>query len=108
MAEEKKMELIITVVNRGFSDEVMDAARAAGAGGGTILYGRGTAAAGAQKFFGITIEPEKEVLMILTTSTQRSAIMKAIGQAAGLTTDGKGMSFSVPVDEAVGLKLLED
>ena len=75
---QKEFELVITIVNRGFADEVMDAAKAAGATGGTVLYGRGTGIHEAEKFFGITIQPEKEVVLILTPLKTRNAIMKAI------------------------------
>lgn len=96
-------ELIITVVNRGFADDVVDAARAAGAHGGTVLYARGTGIHEAQKFFGITIEPEKEVVLTLVRSDEKKAIMKSICKGAGLTTEGRGLSFSLPVDDVRGI-----
>ncbi len=95
-------ELIVTIVNRGFADDVVESARKAGAGGGTVLYARGTGAHEAQKFFGITIEPEKEVVLTLVEAERKCEIMKAVCKGAGLTTPGRGMSFSLPVDDAVG------
>lgn len=96
-------DLIITIVNSGYSDAVMDAARSAGARGGTILYARGSVGEEMKRFFGVTIDPEKEVILILISREKRAATMKAIAEAAGLKTDGRGMSFSVPVDDVVGI-----
>ena len=101
--ENDQFELIITIVNRGFADDVMDAAKQAGAHGGTILYARGTGVHEAQKFFGITIEPEKEVVLILVGVDEKNTIMKAICKGAGLSTEGHGMSFSLPVDDVMGI-----
>ena len=96
-------DLIITIVNNGFSDEVMDAARSAGARGGTILHARGSVGEEMRRFFGVTIDPEKEVILILTSRENRAALIKAIGESAGLKTDARGLSFSVPVDDVVGI-----
>jgi nitrogen regulatory protein PII len=95
-------ELIITIVNRGFADQVVDSAKEAGAHGGTVLYARGTSVHEAQKFFGITVEPEKEVVMTLVGVDEKNTIMKAICKGAGLTTAGRGMSFALPVDDVMG------
>lgn len=100
---DKGFDLIVTIVNRGFSDLVMDAARAAGASGGTILHGRGTGVHEAEEFFGIAIQPEKEIVLILTRTGERHAIMAAIAEGAGLNTQGKGLTFSLPVDEVSGI-----
>lgn len=94
--------LIITIVNKGYSDEVMNAAREEGASGGTVVHARGTGTEEAEKIFGITIEPEKELVLILTKDENRQAIMKAIFNAAGLATRGHGISFSLPVDDVLG------
>lgn len=101
-----EFELVITIVNRGFADEVMDAAREAGATGGTVLYARGTGTHEAEKFFGITIQPEKEVVLVLANREQRNPIMKSICKDVGLNSAGHGISFSLPVDEVVGAALL--
>ena len=100
---ERKFDLILTIVNRGFSDQVMDAARAAGASGGTILHARGSGIHEMQEFFGISIQPEKEVVMILVRENERQAIMQAIREQAGLKKPGKGLAFSLPVDDVVGI-----
>lgn len=95
-------DLLITIVNRGHAAEVMDAARAKGAKGGTIIYGRGTAGE-TEKYFNITLQEEKEIVMIVVNHADRHAIMEEISQKAGINTPGRGVMFSIPVDEAIGL-----
>ena len=98
-----RYEMILCVVNAGFSDLVMDAAKAAGARGGTILRARGSANQDAETFFGITIQHEKDVVMIVVPLDLRDRILKAIYEEAGLASNGQGIAFSIPVDKAVGL-----
>jgi nitrogen regulatory protein P-II 1 len=96
-------DLLITIVNRGFADTVMDAARSKGAKGGTIVNARGTAGE-AEKFFNISIQPEKEMVLIVVPHDIRAQIMEEIILKAGLKTDGQGIIVSVPVESATGLK----
>lgn len=96
-------ELIICIVNNGFSEMVMEAAKDAGARGGTILNARGTANKEAESFFQIAVQPEKEVVMILVDAGIKDAVMHSLYQKAGLDTMGKGIAFSLPVDNVVGL-----
>ncbi|MCQ2054053.1 MAG: P-II family nitrogen regulator [Fibrobacter sp.] len=96
-------ELIMCIVNTGFSETVMAAAIDAGARGGTILNGRGTANKEAESFFHIAIQPEKEVVMIIVDSKIKDAVLHALYQKAGLDTMGQGIAFSLPVDNVVGL-----
>ena len=96
-------DLIVTIVNRGFADDVMRAAKKAGAFGGTVLNARGTAAQSEKKFFGTVIEPEKEMVLILTEHEKRTVIMEAIAENAGLQKDGMGICFSLPVDAVRGV-----
>jgi len=96
-------ELIICIVNNGFSDTVMDAAKDAGARGGTVLNARGTANKEAESFFHIAIQPEKEVVMILVPLNVKEAVLHALYEKAGLDTMGQGIAFSLPVDNVVGL-----
>ncbi len=97
-------EVILAVVNAGFSDTVMEAARSLGAGGGTVIHARGTASGEAEKLFGITVQPEKEIVMILVPRALRDDILHAIYRQAGFKTDGQGIAFSLPVDGVVGLR----
>jgi len=94
-------DLIITIVNRGFEDLVMEAAKSKGAFGGTILNARGTAN-DTERFFNISIQPEKEIVLIVVEREKRHEIMQEICVRAGLCTPGQGIAFSVPVDETIG------
>lgn len=96
-------EMVICIVNAGFSGEVMDAVRDAGARGGTVIHGHGTANKEAESFFGIQIEPDKDLLMIVVKKEIKDAVLKAAYDAAGMNTAGKGVIFSLPVESAVGL-----
>ncbi len=100
---EKKYELIMCIVNTGFSDIVMDAAKEVGARGGTVIHARGTASKEAEEFFHITIQPDKEIIMILVTVDIKDDVLHAIYRSAGLKTDGQGIAFSVPVNHVVGI-----
>ncbi len=101
----KAFEVILCIVNKGFADRAMDAARAAGAKGGTILHGRGTASPDAEKLFGITIQPEKEIVMILVSAKSKDAILTALDDAVGTATDACGIAFTLPVEQTVGLSV---
>lgn len=103
MGEYKEFDLIITVVNRGFDDVVMEAARESGANGGTVLHARGAGIHEAEKFFGISIQPEKDVILILARREDKKNIMHAIRDAVGLNKEGRGLSFSLPVEDVCGI-----
>ena len=107
--EEKisKAVLIIVVCDKGNSDIVMDAARAGGATGGTVVRAQGTGAEIA-KFFGVTISEEKEMVYIVASRENRDAIMYKIMEKAGKDTDAHGIVFSLPIDSVVGIRSLED
>ena len=96
-------EVIMCIVNSGFSEAVMDAAKEFGARGGTVIRARGTANAEAESMYGIAIQPEKEIVMILVESSIKSDILHALYKAVGLKTPGQGIAFSMPVDDVVGL-----
>ena len=96
-------EVIFCIVNAGFSEAVMDAAKEFGARGGTVIRARGTANSESEKLFGITIQPEKEIVMILVTSDIKDDILHALYREVGLKTPGQGIAFSMPVDNVVGI-----
>lgn len=98
-----KYEMILCIVNTGFSETVMDAAKEVGARGGTVIHARGTANKEAEQFFQITIQPDKEIVMILVPADIKDAVLHAIYQSAGLKSEGQGIAFSLPVDDVVGL-----
>ncbi|HBO48337.1 MAG TPA: transcriptional regulator [Clostridiales bacterium] len=96
-------DMIVAIIGRGFSDYVVSAARDAGATGATIVYGRGTADADKQ-VFGISLQPERELVLILVKSNERRTIMQAISDKTSLMEEGRGFCFSLPVSEVFGLK----
>ena len=100
-------ELIIVVANHGHSEEVMDAARAKGAGGGTVIHAKGTGLERAEKFLGVSIADEKELILIVTKSESKNAIMKSIMDHAGLESKARSVVFSLPVTDTAGLRLQE-
>ena len=100
-------EVIFCIVNSGFSEAVMDAAKEFGARGGPVIRARGTANSEAEKLFGITIHPEKEVVMILVPTKIKNDILHALYKGVGLQTPGQGIAFSMPVDNVVGLSTEE-
>ena len=101
-------ELVVVVCNHGYTDDVMDVARSAGAGGGTVLHAKGTGAALAKKFFGVTLAEEKEIILIASATGQRSAIMQAVASGCGPKTKAGAISFSLPVTQLTGIRITED
>ncbi len=103
--ENMPMELIVAICNKGHTEDVMEAARAAGAGGGTILHAKGTGTEYAEKFFGISIVDEKEIIYIVSGKEKRNAIMQAIVDHAGAGTKAHALVFSLPVTNTAGFRL---
>ena len=100
----KGYKCIMAIVNDGFSELAMETAKACGAKGGTILNARGTASKDAEKFFNVTIQPEKEIIMILAKNDIVDGILKGLYSAVGTATEAQGIAFVLPVDEVIGLK----
>ena len=105
---DQKYELILAIVNKGSTDLVMNAAREAGSKGGTITVARGTGNPELAKFYGIVIQPEKEVVFIVVEKEKKDAVMKKIYEDAGIGTQGQGIIISLPVIEALGLTPVEE
>ena len=100
--------LIMAIVNQGYSEEVMNAARPAGARGGTVFPARRLVNEETMKFWGISIQPEKEIVLIVAQAPYKKAIMQAIGECCGFHSDAHGLVISLPVEDAIGLKAPED
>lgn len=100
-----KQELLIVIGNRGYSEQIMDAAREAGATGGTVIHANGTGMKRAERFFGISLSSERELILIVSATAKKSAIMQSIMKKAGLETDAKAVVFSLPVTDTAGLRL---
>lgn len=101
-------ELIIVIANQGYIELVMDAARGAGAYGGTVIHAKGTGMEQAEKFMGVSLAAEKEMIFIVAKKEQKNEIMKAVMEQAGMESKAKSIVFSLPVTDTAGLRLLED
>lgn len=101
--EDANKELIITITTEGYAENVMSAAKSAGATGGTTINGRGLETEKIIKFLGISIEPEKDIVLILAPNDKKNDIMNKIVEKCGLKTPGKGICFSLPVSHDIGL-----
>lgn len=99
----KGYKCILAIVNDGYSELAMETAKACGAKGGTILQARGTASKEAEKFFNVSIQPEKEIVMILAKTDLVDGILKGLYSAIGTSTEAQGIAFALPVDEVVGV-----
>ncbi len=99
-----KHMLIAAVVNQGYSEELMDAARAAGAAGGSVLHSRHiTGSEEAVSFWGLNVQEEKELVLIIADKEHKLPIMKAINEACGMRSKAQGVVISLPIDSALGL-----
>ena len=103
LEHENKFELILTVISHGNAEVVMDAAKEAGATGGTLLHGRRVGYEDVENVFGFTIQPEKDILIILTPKENKIPIMQKITEVAGMHTESRALVMSLPVDEIKGL-----
>lgn len=98
-------QMLMLIMNRGYTEDVMEEARANGATGGTVLHGRGCGLAGAEKFFGVTIQPEKDVIIIVAGTDTCTGIMQAVAKKYGPETAAGAVSFSLPVSGVCGVGL---
>lgn len=106
--KDTERELIIVIANQGNIELVMDAAREAGAYGGTVVHARGTGMEKAEQFMGVSLAAEKEMIFIVAKKEQKNDIMKAIMEKAGMESRAKSIVFSLPVTDTAGLRLMED
>ncbi len=103
MACEGKYEMVVALINRGYTDLVMEAARQVGAPGGTVLNTRGIGSEDVEQFLGISIQAEKEIVFLVVPTEKRQDVMQTISREAGLKTPAKGVVLSLPVSHAIGL-----
>ena len=100
-------EMLVVISNQGYTELVMDAAKKAGAGGGTVIHARGTGMEKAEALFGISLASEKEMTFIVAKSSQKKAIMESVMREAGMESKAKAIVFSLPVTDTAGLRLVE-
>lgn len=105
--KDTEYELLVAIANQGYIDSVMEAARSAGAGGGTVIHGKGTGMKLAEKYLGVSLVEEKELILIVTRSKEKNAIMRAIMERAGLEAKEKAIVFSLPVSSVAGIRMME-
>jgi hypothetical protein len=101
---EERFELIITVVDANMTEVAMDAARAAGARGGTVMKCRDMSPDGTRRVFGVTVHSDKEVLLLVTPRKDKEKIMQAVCAVILKETEQQATAFSIPIDDAVGLR----
>ena len=101
-------DLIMVIAEQGYTNLIMDAARAAGAHGGTVIHAKGTGMEAAEKFMGVSLAAEKEIVFIVAKTEEKNAIMQAIMKDAGPDSKAKAITFSLPVTDTAGLRLIED
>ena len=104
--KDTRYELLLVIANQGHTGSIMDAARAAGAGGGTVIHAKGTGMEGAARFLGMELVNEKELVLIVSRTARKNAIMKAIMD--GADPKAGAIVFSLPVTDTAGLRLLEE
>lgn len=102
MENQVNKSLVIYVCNHGFAYDAMKEAKKVGARGGTILHGRSSISHEKTKFFGLSLHPEKDMLFIVVKENQREAVMKALCDKYGVTSEARGLCFSLKVSDAIG------
>ena len=103
MNEKNAYHLVITIVNDGYADKVMNIAKKNGANGGTLIKGRAIGESQGLKIFNMNIEPEKDVLLIVCHKKDKNKIMSEILDKEGINKTAQGMCFSLPIDNVIGL-----
>ncbi|MFC1910572.1 P-II family nitrogen regulator [Chloroflexota bacterium] len=99
---ETNLSLIVTIVNKGWGDKVLEASMKAGAEGGTIMLGRGMGIHEHQKILGICVEPEKEIILTGVSHGKKETVLQSIVQTAELGQPGRGVSFIIPIERIEG------
>ena len=104
MENKDRYHLILTIALEGHLEQIMNAAKKAGATGGTVIRGRGLGNKEAVKFLGLELEPERDVVLNIVDEKIKKEVMEEITKAVGIKTKGKGICVSLPIDSAVGIK----
>ena len=99
----EKFKLIVTIIDKGSCDKVVDASKKAGAEGGTIIYGRGTGIHEKTKLFSMLIEPEKEIVLTLVTEKNADHVLEQIVKDTELNKPGHGIAFVMEVEATAGI-----
>ena len=97
------LSLLVSIVRKGWGSTVLEASVKAGARGGTVLFGRGAGINEQEKIFGMSIEPEKEIVLTIVPHSLADAVLEEIVRAAQLNETGRGIAFVLPVERVVGV-----
>ena len=106
--KDTKYELLVAIANQGYTELVMDAARSVHASGGTVIHAKGTGSDKAEKFMGVSLVPEKEMVFIVVRKEHKNEIMRAIMDQAGLESKARSIVFSLPVTDTAGMRFMEE
>ena len=105
--KDTKYELLVVIANQGYTELIMDAARKVHAAGGTVIHAKGTGSQQAEKFLGMILVPEKEMVFIVSRTEKKNEIMRSIMDEAGPHTKAGAIVFSLPVTDTAGMRLIE-
>ena len=105
--KDTKYELLVVIANQGYTELIMDAARKVHAAGGTVIHAKGTGSQHAEKFLGVILVPEKEMVFIVSRTEKKNEIMRSIMDEAGPHTKAGAIVFSLPVTDTAGMRLVE-
>lgn len=103
--ENKEFSLVVAIVNPGYSETVIRIAEESGASGGTVFFGRGASIRSRATLLGIPIEPQKEVIYVVSPRGIALNLLKKLNQACNLDQPGAGLAFALPLDAVTGLDL---
>ncbi len=106
--KDTRYELLMVIADQGYTELIMDAAREANAPGGTVIHAKGTGEEKAEKFLGVSLAAEKEMIFMVVKRQDKNSIMKAIMDKAGLGSKARSIVFSLPVTETAGMRLIEE
>ncbi len=106
--KDTKYELLVAIANQGYTEQIMDAARKVNASGGTVIHAKGTGNQLAEKFMGVSLVPEKEMVFIVVRTERKNHVMQAIMEEAGTGTKAGAVVFSLPVTDTAGMRLMEE
>ncbi|NOH14920.1 P-II family nitrogen regulator [Clostridium cochlearium] len=97
------MICIVTIVERGKANSLVEQAKKVGAKGATVFYGRGTGDEEIKKYFNFHIESSKEIIIILSEDSRSEEIINTLVEKGGLNKPGKGILFTFPLSKVIGI-----
>ncbi len=105
---ESKYSMIMVTVNRGYTAEVMEAAREAGASGGSVIHSRRLVNEGTNNLWGQSSQEDKETVLIVADNEHKLDIMRQISKNCGIHSEARGVVLSFAIDSVIGLSAKEN